>query len=144
MTHYEEAVSTLRESGNRLTPQRLLVLATISESPHHIGIDEIYRVSKAAYPYLDLATVYRTVHLFRDVGVITEIGIGDRHTYELRTRDGQHHHMLCRNCDQTFSLSPHYLETFRASLVADFNFEPDLDNFAVAGICTDCKHQNNK
>ena len=139
MTHYDEAISILRKSGNRLTPQRLLVLSTIAESQHHIGIDEIYKSAKAAYPYLDLATVYRTIHLFRDVGVITEIGVGDRRTYELRTRDGQHHHMLCRKCEKTFSLSPHYLESFRASLVNDFNFEPDLSNFAVAGICTDCK-----
>jgi len=139
MSHYDDAVSILRHSGNRLTPQRLLVLSTIAGSHHHIGIDEIYKASKAIYPYLDLATVYRTIHLFRDVGVITEIGVGDRHTYELRTRDGQHHHMLCTKCENTFSLSPHYLESFRASLVKDFNFEPDLDNFAVAGICTDCK-----
>ena len=141
MTHYDDAVAILREKGNRLTPQRLLVLSTIAESRQHIGIDEIYKASKSVYPYLDLATVYRTVHLFRDVGVLTEIGIGDRHTYELRTRDGQHHHMLCRQCNKTFSLSPHYLEAFKASLVRDFNFEPDLDNFAVAGVCTDCKSQ---
>ena len=139
MTHYDDAVSKLRESGNRLTPQRLLVLSTIADSQPHIGIDEIYKASKSVYPYLDLATVYRTIHLFRDVGVVTEIGVGDRRTYELRTRDGQHHHMLCTKCENTFSLSPHYLESFRASLVKDFNFEPDLDNFAVAGICTDCK-----
>ena len=141
MTHNDDAVAILREKGNRLTPQRLLVLSTIAESRHHIGIDEIYKASKSVYPYLDLATVYRTVHLFRDVGVLTEIGIGDRHTYELRTRDGQHHHMLCRKCNKTFSLSPQYLEAFKASLVKDFNFEPDLDNFAVAVICTDCKSQ---
>ena len=139
MTHYDDAVSKLRQSGNRLTPQRLLVLSTIADSQHHIGIDEIYKASKSVYPYLDLPTVYRTIHLFRDVGVVTEIGVGDRRTYELRTRDGQHHHMLCTKCENTFSLSPHYLESFRASLVKDFNFEPDLDNFAVAGICTDCK-----
>ena len=139
MTNYADAVSKLRQSGNRLTPQRLLVLSTIADSQHHIGIDEIYKASKTVYPYLDLAPVYRTIPLVRDVAVVTEIGVGDRHTYELRTRDGQHHHMLCTKCENTFSLSPHYLESFRASLVKDFNFEPDLDNFAVAGICTDCK-----
>ena len=139
MPHYDDAISVLRKSGNRLTPHRLLVLSTIAESQHHIGIDEIYKSAKAAYPYLDLATVYRTIHLFRDVGVITEIGVGERSTYELRTCDGQHHHMLCRKCEKTFSLSPHCLESFRARLVNDFNFEPDLSNFAVAGICTDCK-----
>ena len=139
MTEYDDAVVTIRESGHRLTPQRLLLLNTIAGSQRHIGIDEIYTVAKTSYPYLDLATVYRTLHLFRDLGVVTEIGIGDRHTYEIRTPDSQHHHMLCRVCNKTFSLSTHYLESFRNSLVQDFNFEPDLDNFAVAGTCTDCK-----
>jgi len=139
MTAYDDSIEIVRRSGHRLTPQRLLLLNTITESQHHIGVDEIFKIARSNYPYLDLATVYRTLHLFRDIGVVTEIGIGDRHTYEIRTPDSQHHHMLCRICSKTFSLSTHYLAAFRKSLVKDFNFEPDLDNFAVAGICSHCK-----
>jgi Fe2+ or Zn2+ uptake regulation protein len=47
--------------------------------------------------------------------------------------------MVCRACDGAFNLSPHYLEEFRETLLQEFGFEPDLEHFAVSGICADCR-----
>ena len=104
-----------------------------------MGVDEVFRRAKAAYPYMDIATVYRTLHLFKDLGVVTEVAIGDRLHYELTDPHGKHHHMVCRVCDGAFNLSPHYLEEFRETLLQEFGFEPDLEHFAVSGTCADCR-----
>ena len=104
-----------------------------------MGVDEVFRRAKAAYPYMDIATVYRTLHLFKDLGVVTEVAIGDRLHYELTDPHGKHHHMVCRVCDGAFNLSPHYLEEFRETLLKEFGFEPDLEHFAVTGICAGCQ-----
>ena len=138
---YQEAVETLRQQGQRLTPQRLLVLSIVADGAAHMGVDDVFQLAKDAYPYLDIATVYRTLHLYKDLGVVTEVAIGDRLHYELTDPGGRHHHMVCRVCHGAFNLSPHYLEEFRDTLISEFSFEPDLEHFTVSGVCSQCRAQ---
>ncbi len=141
MIKHEKAIETLRLKGHRLTPQRLIVLSIIAGASGggHMGVDEVYQAAKKAYPYMDIATVYRTLHLFKGLGVVTEVAIGDRLHFELTDPDGRHHHMVCRACNGAFNLSPHYLAEFRDTLNKEFGFEPDLEHFAVGGICAQCQ-----
>jgi Fur family ferric uptake transcriptional regulator len=139
MTRHEQAIGSLREQGYRLTPQRLLVLSIVAGGGDHMGVDEVFRRAQQAYPYMDIATVYRTLHLFKKLGVVTEVAIGDRLHYELKDPNGHHHHMVCRECHGAYNLSPHYLEEFRSILIHEFGFEPDLDHFAISGICANCR-----
>ncbi len=141
MVQHQRAIETLRDKGHRLTPQRMLVLSIVADGDGHMGVDEVFRRSKEAYPYMDIATVYRTLHLFKDLGVVTEVAIGDRLHYELTDPSGKHHHMVCRVCNGAFNLSPYYLEEFRTTLVREFDFEPDLEHFAITGICSNCRSQ---
>lgn len=129
----------LRLQGHRITPQRVLLLSVVAEGDGHLGVDEVYRRAREAHQYMDLATVYRTLRLFRDAGVVTEVEIGDRLHYELTMPGEMHHHMVCRQCSGAYNLSPHYLEEFRETLVRDFGFVPDLEHFSVAGVCAGCQ-----
>ena len=138
---HDWAVEALRDSGFRLTPQRLIVLSIVAEGGGHMGVDVVFGRAKEAYPYMDIATVYRTLHLFRDLGVVTEVAIGDRLHYELTGPQGRHHHMVCRVCNGAFNLSPHYLEEFRKTLNREFGFEPDLEHFTVSGVCSACRSE---
>ena len=139
MTSYEQLLQVLREQGHRLTPQRLIVLRVVAEGSQHMGVDEVFRKAQAAYPYMDLATVYRTLRLFKQVGLVTEVAIGDRLHYELTHPEDRHHHMVCRACHGAFNLSPHYLEEFRHRLQSEFGFVPDLDHFTITGVCVNCR-----
>ena len=144
MIKHEKAIETLRHNGHRLTPQRLIVLSTIASGDGHMGVDEVFQVAKESYPYMDIATVYRTLHLFKDLGVVTEVAIDDRLHFELTGLDGHHHHMVCRACNGAFNLSPHYLAEFRNTLNKEFGFEPDLEHFAVSGVCAKCQEADAK
>ena len=108
-----------------------------------MGVDEVFRRAKEAYPYMDIATVYRTLHLFKDLGVVTEVAIGDRLHYELIDPSGPHHHMVCRVCNGAYNLSPTYLDEFRDTLLEAFDFEPDLEHFAITGTCSECRSGRN-
>jgi len=104
-----------------------------------MNVDEVYRRARQAYPYMDIATVYRTLHLFKKLRLVTEVGMGDRLHYELTYPNAPHHHMVCQVCGMAFNLSPSYLDEFRTRLVKEFGFEPDLDHFAVTGTCSGCR-----
>ncbi len=135
-----DILDQLRGRGVRLTPQRLLILNAVSQGGGHMGVDEVFRKARESYPYMDIATVYRTLHLFRRMGVVTEVAIGDRLHFEITNPDAPHHHMVCRPCGGAYDLAPDYLDQFRNTLTQEFDFEPDLDNFTVTGICSTCKN----
>ena len=139
MTRYREILETVKAQGLRLTPQRLIILSAIAEGQGHMNVDEVFRRAREAYPYMDIATVYRTLHLFKKLRLVTEVGMGDRLRYELTDPDARHNHMVCQACGRAFNLSPSYLDEFRSRLSNEFGFEPDLDNFTVTGICSSCQ-----
>lgn len=141
---HAEAVELLRQQGYRLTPQRLLVLSMVVDGTGHMGVDEIYRRAKEGYPYMDIATVYRTLHLFKQLGLVTEVAIGDRLHYELTDPSGRHHHMVCQVCHAAYNLSPSYLEEFQRTLIEEFGFEPDLEHFAIPGVCLSCRTEGSE
>ncbi len=139
---HEKILETVKAQGLRLTPQRLIILSAIADGHGHMNVDEVYRRAKDTYPYMDIATVYRTLHLYKKLGLVTEVGIGDRLHYELTDPDARHNHMVCRVCGKADNLSPSYLDEFRTRLVAEFDFEPDLDHFTVDGVCSTCRTDN--
>ena len=124
-----------------MTPQRVLVLSVVAEGGEHMGVDEVFRRAREVYQYMDIATVYRTLRMFRDAGVVTEVEIGDRLHFELTLPGELHHHMVCRVCSGAYNLSPHYLSEFRDTLVQEFGFVPDLEHFSISGVCADCQGQ---
>jgi Fe2+ or Zn2+ uptake regulation protein len=142
MSRHTEILEMVKAQGLRLTPQRLIILSAIAEGEGHMNVDEVYRRARLVYPYMDIATVYRTLHLFKRLRLVTEVGMGDRLHYELTDPNARHHHMVCRACGKAFNLSPSYLDEFRTRLSSEFGFEPDLDNFTVTGTCSGCQSIN--
>ena len=138
MTRQSGIIEALRRAGYRLTPQRMLVLQAITGGKGHLTAEAIHRRAIETYPYLDIATVYRILQLLKRLHLVTEIGLGGESArYEVAEAD-KHHHMVCRTCGRTFDLSPSYLDEFRSRLVSEFGFEPDLEHFAIGGLCAAC------
>ena len=139
MNKHKKIFEMVKAQGLRLTPQRLIILSAIAEGEGHMNVDEVFRRAREAYPYMDIATVYRTLHLLKKHRLVTEVGMGDRLHYELTDPKARHHHMVCQTCSKAFNLSPTYLDEFRVRLVNEFGFEPDLDHFTVTGTCSACR-----
>ena len=138
MTKHNAVLDTLREAGYRLTPQRVMVLQAIAESDRHLTAEAIHQRVIQLYPYLDIATVYRILQLLKRLHLVTEIDLGDGSAQYEVAEPNKHHHMVCRECAGAYDLSPSYLEEFRTRLVNEFGFEPDLEHFAIGGVCASC------
>ena len=138
MTKHNAVLETLREAGYRLTPQRVMVLQAIAESDRHLTAEAIHQRVIQLYPYLDIATVYRILQLLKRLHLVTEIDLGDGSAQYEVAEPNKHHHMVCRECGGAYDLGPSYLEEFRALLINEFGFEPDLEHFAIGGVCGQC------
>ena len=137
MSGHESAIDRLRTQGYRMTPQRLSVLDIVA-SRRHVGADEVWNRVKMQHPYVDLATVYRTLQLLKRIGVVTEVVIGNKLHFELTDQHNRHHHMVCSHCDAVQTLSPAYLDELSQRLQLEFGFTPDLENFTIGGTCDKC------
>ncbi len=109
MATYSDMAASLREVGYRLTPQRMMILATIHQSAGHITAEAIHERVKEQYPFVDISTVYRTLQLLKKLRLITETDLGEGVVeYELSER-GRHHHLVCRQCGKTAALDDSFL-----------------------------------
>lgn len=117
-----------------------MILSAISSSQGHITAEDIHEKVKSTYPYIDIATVYRTIQLLKRQRLLVEIDLGSgRSQYEL-TQGEKHHHMVCRECGSTLDIDHRrFLEPVRTALLNEFDFEADIDHFAIFGVCKDCR-----
>jgi len=82
------------EKGMRMTDQRRVVARILSHSQDHPDVEELYRRAVAVDPHISIATVYRTVRLFEEAGIIARLDFRDgRARYEEAT-DDHHDHLI--------------------------------------------------
>ena len=137
-TRASEIDNELRARGYRLTPRRLMVVEVLAGHGGHLTVDEILSVVKARHPQTNKTTVYRTLELLSELGLVavTDLGSG-RLEYELSTRP--HHHLICEQCDARIEVDDLLLAPLRASLLETYGFETNLDHFALFGVCPGCR-----
>lgn len=133
-----ETVRLLRQTGYKLTPQRLMVLSVVRHQPGHLTASAIFERVKSLYPYVDISTVYRTMAVLKDLKLVheTDMGTGDT-TYEWAGQD-RHHHLICRGCGAISSLDHDFLARLGNDLVNQHSFRADLEHLAIFGYCRDC------
>jgi Fur family ferric uptake transcriptional regulator len=94
MTDWQER---LRASGHRLTPQRELVLAAV-EDLGHATPDQVYAEVRTKSQSINLSTIYRTLELLDELGLIRHAHLSDRAPTYHSTRGHEHAHLVCREC----------------------------------------------
>ena len=139
MSCEQATAQALRESGHRLTPQRLMILSVIRHSDMHVTASEIYDQVKVSYPFMDVSTVYRTLGVLKQMRLVseTDMGVGES-MYEWVERE-RHHHLICRRCDKVILLDDSNLATLGTRLLEDHGFQADIDHFAIFGVCKCCR-----
>ena len=138
-----ETVQVLREAGQKTTPQRLMILSALRHADGHLTANDIYDRVRLDYPYVDISTVYRTLGVLKELRLVSEtnMGTGDT-TYEWVRHQRRHHHLICRECGAVASLDHTYLEDLGAEIMAESGFKPDIDHFAIFGLCAGCQQRS--
>ena len=134
----DEQLSTLLHArGQRVTPQRLVIHRALRQRDRHLTADEVRETVKHDLPGTSTPTVYATLDLLADLGLIRRVDAGSGPAlYDGRTEP--HHHAVCRSCgrvediDAAADLAP----LDRAARTA--GFAPTQIDVVVSGLCADC------
>jgi len=131
----------LSHQGYRMTPQRLMIVSAIENSENHISAEDIYSQVVAKYPNVNVSTVYRTLELLEQLGLVTktEMGVG-RIMYHPLDK-GHHHHLVCRECGNVIDLDESALTPLKESLLHDYQFSAELRHLGILGLCANCKQK---
>lgn len=139
MHHYVKSSNeTLRKKGYRLTPQRHMILSVIQEAGGHLSIDQILERVQERNPYVSLSTVYRTLELLRELGLVRENHLpGEQPHYET-AESTEHHHLVCRSCRAIIHLEDNLLGNLQEQLQQQYTFHGLTLDLVAAGYCDAC------
>jgi Fur family ferric uptake transcriptional regulator len=139
MTCEKETATSIRESGQKVTPQRVLILSAIRHSGEHVTANRVIEELRSAHPYIDVSTVYRTLGSASDMGLVSETDMGTGEAEYEWIGANRHHHVICRSCGGVTSLDNSYLDGLATLLYEEAGFRADLGHFAIFGVCRNCQ-----
>jgi Fur family ferric uptake transcriptional regulator len=128
----------LRARGYRVTPQRQLVLEAVAElahaTPEEIGV-QVQQTARG----VNISTIYRTLELLEQIGMVTHTHLGHgAPTYHLAS-DADHVHLVCRECGEVTEVSPDTIRGLITALDEGQGFETDVGHLTVFGRCGTCR-----
>ncbi len=130
-----DIVEILTEHGIRTSHQRVVILRYLIEHDTHPSVDTMYRDLAPSIPGLSKTTVYNTVKLLSDKGLIDELGFDSKEQrYDLH--DGTHGHFRCRSCGKIFDIPIRKSEALKGSVPKGFKVEEE--RFYLTGLCAEC------
>jgi Fur family ferric uptake transcriptional regulator len=104
------------EKGMRMTDQRRVVARVLSTSHDHPDVEELYRRAHQVDPHISIATVYRTVRLFEEAGIIEKHDFRDgRSRYEEAT-EGHHDHLIDMKTGQVLEFVDEEIEALQEKI----------------------------
>ena len=128
----------LKDAGMRMTPQRQLILDAIGGLDGHISADTVHRRVVERFPNVNISTVYRTLELLQEMGLVTHTHFDDGVAQYHLSAEGQHQHLVCRMCGSEWELELGVLGPLAQRLRDEHGFEADLAHFAIVGVCRAC------
>lgn len=129
--------ATLREKGFRLTPQRELILRAVEELGHATP-DQVHAHVLTRSGAVNLSTVYRTLELLNELGLIRHAHLSDRAPTYHSVTDHEHFHLVCRECGRVVSKDRAVLARLISELAERDGFEVDVGHLTVFGTCQAC------
>jgi Fur family ferric uptake transcriptional regulator len=117
----------------------MMILSAIENSDDHISAEEIYAQVVTKYPYVNISTVYRTLELIKELGLVTETNLGEGRVRYHPADKGRHHHLVCQECGTIIDLNESVLSSLKSALLKEYKFNADLRHLAIFGRCAKCK-----
>ena len=133
---------SLKQQGVRLTRQRQILLALIDDSGKHLDAETLFRLAKEKDPKLNRVTVYRTLKMQKESGLVDELDLmhygGDQHYYETRLKQ-EHAHVICLRCGKVEEFFGEPLQKIRRQVEQHLGFQILITRTEIGGYCAHCQ-----
>jgi Fe2+ or Zn2+ uptake regulation protein len=137
LSDVSDLIGLLRERGQRVTSQRLVILRELRRRGHHATAEQIHRSVRDDLPGTSTPTVYATLELLVELALARRIdtGVGAA-LYDARTEP--HQHMVCRRCERVEDLDGEFDAKRVLRRANAVGFRPEAAELVISGLCPDC------
>ena len=137
--HKQEWMQILRKHGFRLTAPRAAVVETLAGSRKALSAAEIYDFAREEYPSLGLVSVYRTLEVLEELGLIQRVHLESGcHTY-IAGFSGHQHLLICHSCGGTVFFEGDNLQQLIERVTAESGYQVDDHWLQLFGKCPQCR-----
>ena len=127
-----------REKGFKVTTQRLAICKFILSRKDHPTAERIYQELREEYPTISLGTIYKTLHLLEELGLIQELGFNEgsvRYDPDMEL----HVNMVCSKCGKISDYKTENVEKFWNAIISNLSVKPKGQRIDIYYECEECK-----
>ena len=131
--------SALRQRDYKITRQRRTIIGAIIDTREHLTPNAIYERVRLEHPSIGLVTIYRTLEMLTELGLICETHAGGScRSYLMRRPSGHHHHLICSDCGKVIDFTNCDLGELESRLAAETRFKINGHLLEFLGQCREC------
>ncbi|MDD8017961.1 MAG: Fur family transcriptional regulator [Bacteroidota bacterium] len=136
----ENFTKYLKGGNFRITPERFIILDAVMNIDGHFDADELFFQMKTSGQKVSRATVYNTLDLLQDCGLISKYRFGENHSkYEKAFGRPQHHHLICLECGDIIEFVNDRIEKIQKDVCDQNSFKSQTSTLQIFGICSKCQ-----
>jgi Fur family transcriptional regulator, stress-responsive regulator len=128
----------LRDRGQRVTTQRLLIHRFLRDHRGHLTAEQVLAGVADGLPGTALPTVYATLELFEDLGLVRRVQTGGG-TMVFDPRTDPHHHVTCRRCGSVEDIEAPVELAGVMRRARRAGYAPEHAEVVVSGLCANCR-----
>lgn len=133
----------LRSKGLRYTAEREAVLRAVVARKSHFDLEDIFADLRGKGVKVSRASIYRTLPLLLQSGLVEEVERTDKHAHYEHTYGNKHHdHMLCNSCGQVIEFYSPALEKLQDALCRSRGFRGASHTLEIRGLCRECRRKD--
>lgn len=139
MNSEKSLTELIRGRGYHLTRQRRLVFEILDESQEHLDADTLYARARARDPKISLATVYRSLAMLKETGLVVENRLGENHGHFETMQESPHFHFTCQKCGRVLELPAGPVLEAIQKVCSLHHLRVDEVSLHLNGLCPDCR-----
>jgi Fur family ferric uptake transcriptional regulator len=132
---------TIQMQGHFLTTQRRLLLELIRDSEEHLDAKELYQRARARDESIGPATVYRSLNLFKELGLINETRLDKLRCYYEIKQSPEHQHLICQGCGKVVEFQNPHFQKFIEAVRREHGFNITKAELYLEGYCPECEEK---
>jgi len=136
-----KVAAILRQHSYKLTPQRRVVIQAIASNQDHLTPTAIYERVHQHHPSIGFVTIYRTLEILAQLGLICELHAGGSCRSYTISAPGHHHHLICSNCSRVIDFTGCELGKVEQDLSSKTGFRIEGHLLEFIGLCQACQKE---
>jgi Fur family transcriptional regulator, ferric uptake regulator len=118
--------------------QREAILDAFVKAGHHVSVEDLLKIVRRRHPEVGRTTIYRTLKLFKDAGLASELVFGGEARFEPVWNRDHHDHFVCTSCGEIFEFRSPEIERLQEEIASGIGFRVEGHRHTILGRCRKC------